>query len=120
MLLAPPQKRAMPHREVLSTNRVDRRRPLLRKIYSSLLEKILTIMQRVVVQPRRAKALWASVSRRPCTIKKKTPGETPGVESVLRTPSKNTTNSNSQNTQSRQGRPIVARYVSEARLRAEE
>ena len=70
MLLAPPQKRAMPHREVLSTNRVDRRHPLLRKIYSSLLEKILTIMQRVVVQARRAKALRAFVSRRPCTNKK--------------------------------------------------
>jgi hypothetical protein len=32
------------------------------------------------VQVRRAKALRASVSRRPCTIIKETPGETPGVE----------------------------------------
>jgi hypothetical protein len=31
------------------------------------------------VQARRAKALWASVSRRPCTTKKETPGEAPGV-----------------------------------------
>ena|SRR5882724_991508 len=32
------------------------------------------------MQARRAKALRASVSRRPCTIKKETHGETPGVQ----------------------------------------
>ena len=72
-------RRTMPHQGVLSTNRVDRRRPRLRKIHSSLLEKILAIMQRVLMQARRAKALRASVSRRPCTTKKETPGEAPGV-----------------------------------------
>jgi hypothetical protein len=35
-----------------------------------------------LVQPRRADALRASVSRRLCTNKKETPGEAPGVEGV--------------------------------------
>jgi hypothetical protein len=34
------------------------------------------------VQARCAKALRASVSRRPCTTKKETPGEAPGVEAA--------------------------------------
>jgi hypothetical protein len=68
----------------------------------------------VLVQARRAKALRASVSRRPCTIKKETPGRCRWVSSSHCVQEYD--KPSSATPQSRQGRPIVARYVSEGAL----
>src|SRR5438270_227440 len=66
------------------------------------------------VQARRAKALRASVSRRPCTTKKETPGQSAGCRVSSLHCVEEYHKLSPAILQSRQGRPIVARYVSKA------